>query len=134
MKVIVCTDKKRGRMFNGRRQSRDRAVYEDIAKLCQGANLCMSTYSMPLFEGLEVKIRGYSCLAEENDFCFIEDRSLPKEEEIQAFIIYEWNRDYPADVFLDMNPDVWEICHEIEFLGTSHDKITRKIYKRREKK
>lgn len=133
MKVIICIDKKQGRMFNKRRQSRDRKVYEDIAKLCRGKELVLSDYSRPLFEGLDVKAEGQYSIAHRKDFCFIEDMPMPPEEAIEEFIIYEWNREYPADVFWDLNPDVWEISHKKEFSGTSHDTIIRKIYKRREK-
>ena len=42
--------------------------------------------------------------AGKNDVCFIENQALPPyEKNIEALIVYRWNRIYPADVYLDIN-------------------------------
>ena len=49
MTLYVCVDDKLGMAFMGRRQSRDRAVYEDIALRCGDAPLYMDARSQALF-------------------------------------------------------------------------------------
>ena len=50
MNLIICVDNKNGIMFNGRRQSRDRAVCEDILDMTGEHLLYTSEYSFALFE------------------------------------------------------------------------------------
>ena len=66
-------------------------------------------------------------------FFLVEDKSLkPYEDKINTLIIYKWNRIYPADLHFDINVnDVsWELIDSEEFNGSSHEKITREIYRR----
>ena len=82
MHVILCADDRNGMMFHRRRQSRDRAVLEDIEKLRAGKKLLMNKYSDKMFSEY-----GYSdhetfesseaalTAAGEDDFCFLEDIS-----------------------------------------------------------
>ena len=49
MHVILCADDRNGMMFHRRRQSRDRAVLEDIEKLRAGKKLLMNKYSDKMF-------------------------------------------------------------------------------------
>ena len=49
MNVILCADDRDGLMFGGRRQSRDRAVIEDIGDLTQGCRFLMNRYSDKMF-------------------------------------------------------------------------------------
>ena len=54
------------------------------------------------------------------------------EDSIENLIVYCWNRVYPADVYLDINLNTdWEMIDTKEFGGKSHEKITRKIYRRK---
>ena len=50
MTLIFCVDERGGIEFNGRRQSRDAAVCEDIISSL-GGKIEMSEYSAPLFAG-----------------------------------------------------------------------------------
>ena len=49
MNVILCADDRDGLMFGGRRQSRDRAVIEDIGDLTRGCRFLMNRYSDKMF-------------------------------------------------------------------------------------
>ena len=103
MNIIVCLDDKNGMMFNKRRQSQDKLLRSDI-KECN-----------------------------ENDFCLVEDKSLYKYiDKINTIVIYNWNRIYPTDLHfdIDLNNNSWELMNESEFEGSSHEKITKKIYRR----
>ena len=60
MNLIVCLDDRNGMMFNGRRQSRDRADIEDILRDCAG-RLCIEGYSEPLFAGRGAEYTAGAC-------------------------------------------------------------------------
>lgn len=133
MKLIVCVDSDNGMMFNNRRQSRDKALIEDIYKLIGDKKLWINNFSKELFDEERINL----IIDEEfektslDDFCFIENISLKKlKEKADEIIIYNWNRKYPADMYFDIMLDGFELKSEIDIKGSSHDKITQRIYKR----
>ncbi len=66
-------------------------------------------------------------------FQFIEDIDISlKEKEIDLLIIYYWNRKYPSDFSfkIDMNKQEWKLISEKEFVGNSHDKITKRVFEK----
>lgn len=134
MIVIVCLDDGNGMMFNGRRQSRDRAVIEDVALLSKDSKLYVKEYSYKLFSDLNLQnvVVSSDMLneAEDGEYCFVEDMSVGTfSEKIERLIIYKWNRVYPADFYFDMPVDKgWQLSEIKEFVGTSHEKITKEIY------
>lgn len=136
MKIIVCLDENQGLLFNGRRQSRDRLVTEDILALCEGQRLYISEFSAPLFEGNLDAVQvdeDFLSLAGEGAFCFAENQPLlPYLERIEAVIVYRWNRVYPADFYFDLSMDElgWRCVERRDFPGYSHEKITREVYLR----
>lgn len=137
MKVIVCIDDNNGMMFNNRRQSRDRILIDDIVKNVFGGNLLMAPYSEPLFEDSNIDAFFLSEYileeADPEDYCFIENKPLlPYLDRINELIIYRWNRKYPADMYLDVNPlkHSFHLVSTSEFTGSSHEKITKEVYKK----
>lgn len=133
MKLIFCIDNKNGMMFGGKRQSRDKILYENILAKVNGSRLWMSSYSAPLFSG-ESKILiddNYEAKAEENDYCFIENKGY-QINECKEIIIYKWNRLYPSDKTLniDLKANGFKLTSKREFKGNSHEKITEEIYER----
>ena len=70
------------------------------------------------------------CLDDKNGMLFNKRRQ--SQDKINTLIIYKWNRIYPADLHFDINVnDVsWELIDSEEFNGSSHEKITREIYRR----
>lgn len=136
MTVFVCVDDNRGMLFNGRRLSRDKAVIEDMLAFAGAEKIRVNSYSEKLFAGMEDRI-----VTEEDpenlrrgDYCFWENISLrDREEEIETLVVYCWNRIYPADTWLDIDPERdWKVVERKDFAGNSHEKITRIIYGRRE--
>lgn len=133
MTIFICLDDNNGILFNHRRQSRDKAVLKDMLDIAEG-KVWMNAYSSKLFGRASDKVIVeddlFGCAPKES-CCFVEDISLkPHEDKLEVIIVYYWNRTYPADVYLDIDLNLgWEITHTKEFGGTSHEKITRKIYK-----
>lgn len=139
MIVIFCLDDENGMMFNHRRQSRDQAVLKDITLLSRSSRLYMNEYTFKLFKDLAlpnvVAASDFLQQAKEGDYCFVEDVNvLSFQEKIEKFIIYKWNRRYPADLYFDtVLEHGWEMTETKEFTGTSHEKITKEIYTKCEK-
>ncbi len=135
MKVIVCLDDCGGMMFNRRRQSRDRVLIDDIVKTVGEARLFIDGYSEALFAGKPIDVTvsdDMSSVAEKGDFCFVENSSVAALGCIDELIIYRWNREYPADMFFDIDIEKcgFKLKSTDEFAGYSHKKITKEIYKR----
>lgn len=137
MKIIVCVDDNNGIMFNKRRQSRDSVLIQDIIENLNGSNLLIAPYSEKLFEDSDIDTFFISDLildeAEPDDFCFIENKVLGKyASKINELIIYRWNRKYPADTYLDVDPISlgMELIETTEFVGSSHEKITKELYRK----
>lgn len=132
MIVILCLDDKKGMMFNNRRQSKDKFVIQDILKLVDGKKLFISSYSESLFQGLESKLiidDNFLNNADEEDYCFVENNNLKDfSEKIEKIIVYKWNRIYPSDLKLEITIQDWNLIGRFEFVGNSHDKITREVY------
>lgn len=137
MKIIVCLDDKNGMLFNERRQSRDRMVIEDIIASYPGEKIYMNSYSKSLFLKYPYQIEedeNFLDKISNDQVGFVENLSLtPYKEKITDIIIYKWNRDYPADKYLDVSLEEWELVSTAEFAGYSHEKITKETYIRKEK-
>ncbi len=134
MTLVFCMDDRQGMMFGGRRQSRDRVLLEDLTELSQGHRLLMNKYSDKMFASF-----GFHCqtaddnflnLADEEDFCFVEDTNkIPDFDRVSRIIIYRWNRHYPSDLRFDHSLLSGFILQETKvFQGNSHDEITREVY------
>lgn len=135
MIIAVCVDGRGGMMFNRRRQSQDRGQREDLLAYCAGRRLWIAPNSAPLFEEREDIQADEEFLdkAEAGEVCFVEDRPIaPFAERIEAVVLYDWGRAYPADVHLDFDPaaEGFALTEEREFAGTSHERIIRRIYER----
>ncbi len=141
MKIIICIDERLGFSFNGRRQSRDRALTRDIVNSANGRRIIIEKHSALLFEEAGIALSenniiikdSYSEVAD-GDIVFLEnfaDESfLLLADEL---VLYSWNRHYPATkkldrAFLEAN---FELCESFEFSGNSHEKLTRYTTKRK---
>lgn len=132
MNVIVCVDDNSGMLFNGRRQSKDIKVLQDIEKLTK--HIWMSPFSETLFRETSIQMKVDEMFlekAEKNDFCFVENKEiLPYVEKIEQIIIYKWNRKYPSDFYFQVPLNEWSLIEQCQFSGNSHENITREIYVR----
>ena len=128
MKLIVCLDDKNGMLFNKRRQSRDKILIENVLELCKGKKLYTNEYSSALFPENSVAVcENFDAV--EKGFVFAEN-FMVDEDKIQEIIIYKWNRVYRADIFFNISLDNWNLTETVEFVGSSHEKITRERYVR----
>ena len=133
MKIIVCTDNSNGMMFGGKRQSQDSVLRKKILEIIGQNRLFMSEYSSKQFdkhENIHV-CNDFFKKATDKDFCFTEDISVPSDS-VNEIYLFRWNRDYPADVYfdIDLKKNFKKISTE-DFEGSSHKKITLEIYARR---
>lgn len=135
MTVIICLDDSNGIMFNKRRQSRDSKVIKDIAKILGNKILCISHYSEDLFENSNINYLCCDKISEtisEYSYCFLEDQLIDiNKGKINKIIIYKWNRKYPGDFFFayDLQENNFQLISTIDFVGTSHEKITKEVWK-----
>lgn len=131
MQVIITVENRNGMLFNHRRVSRDQKVSERILAYCKEKKLWMNAYSAKLFEN-NPQIRVSETFLEQKDaICFVEDQDVtPYLPEIDTIILFHWNRDYPADFFFTVDLSEWNLVHQEEFAGKSHEKITMEVYKK----
>lgn len=136
MTVMVCLDNKYGMLFGGRRQSRDKAVVSDILREAEGGRLLIAPYSTILFadcEKIPEAVPDFLDSAGEGDFCFVEKEHLaPYADKLSKIILYKWNRDYPSDFALDIEPETigLHLVRQEDFPGFSHEKITKEVFER----
>ena len=150
MIVMFCVDDKYGMMFNCRRQSQDRVLREQIQKLTGGKPLWMNAYSQKQFLqvngnmpkeqeqsgqlGQSGQIQADEAFLEKagpGEYCFVENKDVvPYESRIEEVILCHWNRDYPADVFFEVDLSKWRLEERKDFSGYSREKITKEIYNR----
>ena len=134
MILVACIDANKGTMFNNRRQSRDRALIEHILELGENKKIWISNFSKDLFEGCENVLVDDDFInkIEDNDICFVENIALSSMlNKANTIILYNWNREYPSDKYLDITLDDWALETERDFVGYSHERITEQIYVRR---
>ncbi len=130
MNVIVFVDNNMGVAFHNRRQSRDRCLINQILSEITG-NLMIESYSTALFPADRVSVKN-DILKETKagEWCFSEKRSLKGyEDRIEKLMLCRWNRDYPADMHLDLDLNGWRLLSVEEIAGSSHEKITMEVWK-----
>lgn len=133
MKVIICVDKNNGMLFNNRRLSRDKVIYDYILNIVKDNKLYCNEYSSSLFDSKENIIISNDFLdkATKENYVFIENNKIPNQ--ISELIVFRWNRLYPADTFFDENIISLNNLKKISsknFKGFSHNKITVDIFRR----
>ena len=137
MNIIICLDDNNGMMFNKRRQSQDRILRADLKEFIKDKDLYINNYSYKLYKDIDngnIKVsENFLEQCTENDFCLVEDKLLNNYiNKINNIIIYKLNRMYPSDLYFDINltSNSWELLETKGFEGSSHEKITRIIYRR----
>jgi hypothetical protein len=130
MRLIMCISKNGGIAFHHRRQSRDEQVCKDMISLSEG-RLCVSAYSADLFSGIADVIVCDDCRSAGDEYYFAE-REMPGVDimNLSEVVLYHWNREYPADVFFDLDLSGFTRKEVVEFAGKSHACIRREIWER----
>ncbi len=132
MKAILCLDDDYGISFFGKRQSQDKNLRLNLKNYLKENKIYMKPSSASLYQDILKNI------VETNDFQNLLDEYVLFEEDIHPYIdkidtliLYFWNRIYPKDVYF--NKAILSFYKEVdrcEFVGTSHEKITRVIYRK----
>lgn len=135
MKLAICIEKSGGVLFGGRRVSQDRVLREKLLSLVgDNAALIMTPYSAKQFEEMDAIVCDENplCIAKENDICFLEN-TLESFDNISTVYLFQWNRAYPADTFLEFIPQDlgYKKTSSENFEGSSHPKITLTVYERK---
>lgn len=132
--LIACLDDRGGMLFNKRRQSRDAILLEDLLREVGNRDLWISEFSASLFNSSAAALHideQFLDRAASGEYCFVENRAVKKyEKQIEALLIYRWNRSYPGDFFFDLplGGAAWHCIKTEEFPGNSHEKITKEYY------
>ena len=134
--VALCLDSKGGMTFFGKRQSRDRVLISELVKSNSRRPIYAENYSSIIFEGHENINFSDNPLADcpDGGTCFVEKSDLlPYLDDIDIFIIYKWNTAYPADKTFPINlrQNSFTLLGKVDFVGSSHDKITKETYRRK---
>ena len=121
-------------LFNHRRLSRDRRVCEKILDYSNEKELWMNAYSRKLFTDLtdinSIQV-DEEFLDTSQSICFVENHDItPYLPKIDTLVLFQWNRDYPADFFFTVDLSQWNLISTEDFEGTSHEKITMEVYKK----
>lgn len=137
MNIIICTDDNNGMLFNHRRQSQDKKLREYILNLMSllSCNLWMNSYTKKQFVEDNVNHiivdKNFLDNVPINDYCFVENTDItPYIDKIDKIILFKWNRSYPADMFFPIDLSTWKLEESEDFVGYSHDKITKEIYRK----
>ena len=133
--VAVCLDDENGMGFGGRRQSRDRLLIADLMGESTARTLVIGEYSRLLFEEYPQAVVSSDPFADcpDGGIYFAELQPIaPYLKQIGELIVYRWNRLYPADLYfdVDLQKSGFSLCSSCEFTGSSHDKITKEVYRR----
>ena len=135
MILIAAIDDQNGMTFHDRRQSQDRVLRQQILSITAGKMLWMDHYSARQFEKLgswQATIDdAYLSKAVAGDYCFME--RLPAsfcEGTIEQIILFRWNRRYPGDTFfpIELKAPAWQLISTEDFVGYSHEKITKEVW------
>lgn len=134
MNYVICLEDRDGMAFNHRRLSKDQALMDDLMYYLNGRKIYADEYSSALFEEY-----GYRCETVENpveacgqdEYVFLEltdPADLPLGDE---YVIYRWNRTYPADTYcsLDLRQAGLQLISAIQFEGKSHPEIDREVWR-----
>ena len=129
--VYVCLDDRDGMLYNGRRQSRDSRVFEDIRRELQGA-LLIDPFSESLARRAEIPYALWEGALPEGGQFFLEARPGAEAAAAHRLVIYRWGRHYPADVYFGLNPEEAGLRLEevTAFPGSSHEEIRKEVYVR----
>ena len=121
-------------LFNHLRLSLDRRVCEKILDYSNEKELWMNAYSRKLFTDLtdinSIQV-DEEFLDKSQSICFVENQDItPYLPKIDTLVLFQWNRDYPADFFFTVDLSQWNLISTEDFEGTSHEKITMEVYKK----
>ena len=131
MKLIAAVEDRNGMIFNGRRVSKDKGVISAAENLASNGRLLIDSFSKDLFPDAVVD-DAFLENAGENDYCFVEDRSvLPYADRVSDVYLFFWNRRYPSDLKFDLPMKNFTLLDITPIKGTSHDSLMQYPHSKR---
>ena len=132
--VAVCVDDDMQIMFFGKRQSRDSVLISELISSASG-KVYINEFSQPIFPDAESYALTLNPISDcpDGGTVFAENIPLaPHISVISRLVVYKWNRKYPGDRKLDINLSSggFRLTAVSDFVGSSHEKITKEIYER----
>lgn len=128
--IALCIDKENGRSFYGRRTSSDREVRKRLLDMCDTLHVDSYTAAQFTEDYGKEKIRVVDDPAGITEgTAFIELQDIPGDAD--RIIIFNWNRKYPADKFLDFRFSGWRKVKKEDFEGYAHPKVTMNVWERK---
>lgn len=132
MTVIICVDNNGGILFNGKRQSKDRALRKYLLDIVEKekCRIAMSSYTYSQFkederkEIIDVKER----FSFDEDYIFFEQAIPISWEKVNNLILCCWNRDYPADEYFNLPIGVECILQKTEEIVSDSHTLTIETY------
>lgn len=130
MKLVICLDDNKGMLFNNRRQSRDKAVVEDIISSCN--SLYITPFSQKLFADYISRVTVAENVSDldKDDTLFLENINPAELENVNQITVYNWNRVYPADLHCTVDFSLYSLVSETQLAGNSHPKIIKQVFVR----
>ena len=132
MNIILCLDDNMGMLFNGKRQSRDKCITEDIEKTID--KIWIHPFSEDLFLGSNCNYQVSETFLDQvgkQEYCFVEAHHIASHlQQVNQIIIYRWNRKYPSDFKCDIPLNQWYLAEQHDLKGFSHERITKEVYTR----
>ena len=132
--AVVCLDNEGGMTFFGKRQSRDGLLIADLCESVDGP-IYMNSFSSHLFlDRPERAVISADPISDcpDGGVVFVENLPLaPSLDKVAKIILYRWNRLYPSDKKIDVDLGLFERVSERDFKGSSHDRITRTLLRRK---
>ncbi|MCD7840785.1 MAG: hypothetical protein LUG46_09195 [Erysipelotrichaceae bacterium] len=117
MKIIAAVDNRLGLMFNHRRLSQDIEMRKDMRMY---EPIYMNEYSYSLYKDCVECVVDEDFL-DDDGYNLVENVSVKQYQDIiDEIILYKWNRNYPADFYLDIDFELFSLIEIKEFEGKSH--------------
>lgn len=130
--VAFAVDDNNGMMFNHRRVSKDSKLCEELLNTVHssGGRLQVRPYSSSIFEdGICASDDPWN-KAGPNDIVFVEDIDPATIPGVTEVTLFRWNRKYPSDLKSTFDFSEYRLIETKEFAGSSHEKITKEIWKK----
>lgn len=136
MILAFCVDDQGGLAFNHRAAEPGPSAGGGFAGGGRARPVFCLPYSAGLFDPGAVTVVDAPGAVSADGILFLENTDpaayIPHAEEL---LLYRWNRLYPADLTLNGTPVQWgyRLQDTTNFAGTSHEKITRERYVKKER-
>lgn len=131
--LALCTDVRRGMMFNRRRQMKDAELIKYIVEKHGEGGIFIHPFSEKLFLGYEGVCVSENPLEDctHGATCFIEEPSrITSLDSVDKIIIFNFGIPYPADTYFDLALEEhgFKRISKDKLKTALHDRLTKEVY------